>query len=467
MRPQSRRRNSIDIALVLAAMLGLFLGCRLASAADAPKPPRYSLPLGRKLTYTGSSTFKSASLNESDTSTWQALVVAENPDGSSHILLQLTDELSMVNNGNSNRQPQRIEVGYVDLYPDGHLSPKTPAQMRPDPSVVFPQLPSGDQEMSQGWTTDDPVHLVTNSFSAKPSETGQFTFSREVGGLMKTLYGESKVQTCHFDPAKGILVSADGISRQTYGFNGTGNDKLKLWSDEMVNPDEVRQIASQYEILFQARDAYQAKLQLIEQSPADARQILTQAAAILNDAMPKITRPQVRDQLQKMISNHDSETDYEQQTAQKILTVIDKPAFSFDTVDYDGKPQKLADYHGKVVVLDFWYRGCGWCMYAMPQIKQIADDFKDKPVIVLGMNNDRDPSDAKTVIDAQKLNYPTLKATDMPEKFGVQGFPTLIVIDQQGIVRAFHIGYSPTLRADVGKIIQGLLDHPPSAVVNP
>ena len=34
---------------------------------------------------------------------------------------------------------------------------------------------------------------------------------------------------------------------------------------------------------------------------------------------------------------------------------------------------------GKVVVLDFWYRGCGWCIRAMPQMKQLADDFSETP----------------------------------------------------------------------------------------
>ena len=40
---------------------------------------------------------------------------------------------------------------------------------------------------------------------------------------------------------------------------------------------------------------------------------------------------------------------------------------------------------------------------------------------------------------------------------GVQGFPTLIIIDGEGKVRDVHVGYSPTLRADVAKVIEGLL----------
>ena len=53
------------------------------------------------------------------------------------------------------------------------------------------------------------------------------------------------------------------------------------------------------------------------------------------------------------------------------LKVGDKaPAFSLE--DQQGKTVKLADFKGKVIVLDFWYRGCGWCIMAMPQIKEVV-----------------------------------------------------------------------------------------------
>ena len=76
---------------------------------------------------------------------------------------------------------------------------------------------------------------------------------------------------------------------------------------------------------------------------------------------------------------------------------------------------------------------------------------------VLGMNTDRNEADAKFVIDAMGLKYATLRAEGIPEKYGVQGFPTLIVIDADGVVRDLHVGYSPTLETDLAKTIEGLL----------
>ena len=138
--------------------------------------------------------------------------------------------------------------------------------------------------------------------------------------------------------------------------------------------------------------------------------------------------------------------------------MVGKPAEAFETKDIDGKAVKLADLKGKVVVLDFWYRGCGWCIKAMPQMNGLAEDFAGKPVAIFGMNTDANEEDARFVIEKMGLKYPTLKAIGLPEKFGVQGFPTLIVIDQEGKVHDLHVGYTPTLREDVGRQIKALLE---------
>jgi thiol-disulfide isomerase/thioredoxin len=161
-----------------------------------------------------------------------------------------------------------------------------------------------------------------------------------------------------------------------------------------------------------------------------------------------------------MIQQHDETAKYDLESSKKIAAVLNKPAADWTAKDLAGNEFSQKGLRGKVVVMDFWYRGCGWCMYAMPQVRQLADDYKDKPVVVLGMNTDRDEADAQFVIKEFDLKYPTLKATGIPEQFGVQGFPTMIIIDQQGVVRGFHVGYSPDLRKTVSRKIDELLKSP-------
>src|SRR5690606_37124058 len=124
----------------------------------------------------------------------------------------------------------------------------------------------------------------------------------------------------------------------------------------------------------------------------------------------------------------------------------------------DGKTHTLAEYRGKVVVLDFWYRGCGWCIKAMPQLNELTEQFEGRPVAILGMNTDRNEEDARFVCEVMGLKYATLlRAEEIPGSYGVQAFPTLIIIDPEGTVRYVHVGYSPTLRAEVAKVIEELL----------
>jgi peroxiredoxin len=166
----------------------------------------------------------------------------------------------------------------------------------------------------------------------------------------------------------------------------------------------------------------------------------------------------LREQLDEKLKNHAEQARWIAEGAKRLLKVLGKPAADWDTKDLDGKPHALKDYRGKVVILDFWYRGCGWCIRAMPQVNQLANDFKNEPVAILGMNTDQDEKDAQFVVEKMKLTYPVLKATGVPEKYEVAGFPTLVIIDQQGNVHDVHVGYSPTLRDDVAAVVKKLLE---------
>jgi thiol-disulfide isomerase/thioredoxin len=146
---------------------------------------------------------------------------------------------------------------------------------------------------------------------------------------------------------------------------------------------------------------------------------------------------------------------------ERRASLIGKPLFEWVTTDLKGKPHALKDYRGKVVILDFWYRGCYWCVRSMPQLKEIAEHFQGQPVVVLGMNTDPNDEDANYVVNNMGLNYSNLKAAKLLEQFKVSGFPTLLIIDQTGVVRDMHTGYSPKLKEHVVKSVERLLKANP------
>ncbi len=89
--------------------------------------------------------------------------------------------------------------------------------------------------------------------------------------------------------------------------------------------------------------------------------------------------------------------------------------------------------------------------------------FSTEPeqVAILGVNSDENVADAQFVVDTLALNYETLKNDlalgTISAKYKIHMWPTFVVIDAKGNVRHFHSGYSPTLRDDVGAMIQDLL----------
>ncbi len=124
-----------------------------------------------------------------------------------------------------------------------------------------------------------------------------------------------------------------------------------------------------------------------------------------------------------------------------------------------GQKRSLADYKGKVVVMDFWGTWCGWCIKAMPQIQEVHEKYKDQPVAILGMNVENDPS-ADPLGFMKKSGYTyeqIMQAESITSRYKVTGYPFLYVIDQDGKVLEVEVGYSANLKDKLIEIIDKAL----------
>lgn len=124
-----------------------------------------------------------------------------------------------------------------------------------------------------------------------------------------------------------------------------------------------------------------------------------------------------------------------------------------------GQNRSLADYRGKVVVMDFWGTWCGWCIKAMPQIHEVHEKYKDQPVAILGMNVENDPrADPLGFMKKSGYTYEQImKAESITGNFKVTGYPFLYVIDQEGKVLEVEVGYSANLKDKLIEIIDKAL----------
>jgi thiol-disulfide isomerase/thioredoxin len=275
---------------------------------------------------------------------------------------------------------------------------------------------------------------------------------------MNIVSGHSFKDIVTFDTQRGLPEKI--VSQERWG-KGSREGVIKLDEIKTHDVDWARRIGADAEHYFAAQQAYQKATDGRHKTAADLTAALDKAVAHLKATRAELQLPEFQKQVDEMISRHDQTAKWPLEKAKMWEEVLNKPAAEWDTIDFDGKAHALKDYRGKVVILDFWFRGCGWCIRAMPQMKQIAEHFKDKPVVVVGMNTDNKEEDAKFIIEKMGLNYRNLKATGLPEKYKVRGFPTLLILDRQGIVRDIHVGYSPTLKDDVVRSVERLLQAKP------
>ncbi|XZE53696.1 M56 family metallopeptidase [Planctomycetaceae bacterium SH139] len=116
----------------------------------------------------------------------------------------------------------------------------------------------------------------------------------------------------------------------------------------------------------------------------------------------------------------------------------------------DGKQRSLADYRGKIVVLDFWGLWCGPCINMIPAMQSLAETFEPRGVVFLGIHTAH--GDMQQIIKLKKsMGWETPSAIDngtaiteskTADAYGVSGFPSIVIIDGEGKV-AFHSGIRP------------------------
>jgi thiol-disulfide isomerase/thioredoxin len=454
------------VSRVLLAAFRCALGALSGSAAGAEGAslPRFRLEVGQELTYRQNYEFKYGKGDNAGIlghkTDWQVWVVRHNDDGSWRIVFRSSDKSWQVRGkGEKSEHPANNSLAYCDIFPDGRFVPNESLGYRLNPQVLFPRLPGDAAAAAKGWEDFHKRDAVRSRYNAQASrkDDGLWAFDEVRESPLDAIYLSSSRSRFFFDLKRGLVQRAEGENTQGYGFDGKGTSTTELAGVKEHDADWVKQFAAETDRYFTANKAYEDLTQRAEKEPKESESLLAKAEAALQEVRGQLTLPILREQVDDQLKGHAQRARWITEDAKRIGELLGKPAAAFATKDLEGKAHSLDGYRGKVVILDFWYRGCGWCIRAMPQVNQLAEDFKGEPVAVLGMNIDQDEKDARFVVEKMKLTYPVLKAEGLPQKYGVSGYPTLIIIDQAWKVHDVHVGYSPTLRDEVAKSVKGLL----------
>lgn len=140
-----------------------------------------------------------------------------------------------------------------------------------------------------------------------------------------------------------------------------------------------------------------------------------------------------------------------------------QPAPELSGESTTGKKLDVADYKGKVVILNVWGSWCGPCIAEAPNFAKVANETKDKGVQFLGINTrDSEKSQATSFEEEHKVPYPSLfdptgrLMLRFPKgSLNPQSIPSTIAIDRHGKIAARSIG--PLAEDDLRKMVEPLI----------
>lgn len=125
---------------------------------------------------------------------------------------------------------------------------------------------------------------------------------------------------------------------------------------------------------------------------------------------------------------------------------LGEAAPNFNLKSTDGAEVKLADYHGRTVIVAFW---ATWCMPCMVEMPELVSFYKkqDGKVALLAVSMDDTLDEAKDYARYNHLPFPVLfdSKARVADGYAVQGIPALFVVGPSGTVSAHHQGLISSL----------------------
>ncbi|MGS2723447.1 TlpA family protein disulfide reductase [Porticoccus sp. GXU_MW_L64] len=126
----------------------------------------------------------------------------------------------------------------------------------------------------------------------------------------------------------------------------------------------------------------------------------------------------------------------------QLGSVVGQPLAGINTVNLNGDADSLSNYRGKVVLIDLWATWCSPCKEAIPALREITEELVGRPFQMVSASVD---DEAQTVVGyiEEEQAMPWVHWHLGPEQQQISGithYPTYLIVDEQGILRAKLVG---------------------------
>jgi cytochrome c biogenesis protein CcmG, thiol:disulfide interchange protein DsbE len=127
----------------------------------------------------------------------------------------------------------------------------------------------------------------------------------------------------------------------------------------------------------------------------------------------------------------------------------------------DGKSVRLADFMGRVLLVDIWASWCGPCKSSFPSLDALYLELHPRGLDLLAVNVDERRHDAEEFLSHHPHQMPVVLDPKgrVPEAFGADAMPSSFLIDRSGKIRFRHAGYTPATLEVYRQEIAALLEE--------
>ena len=130
-----------------------------------------------------------------------------------------------------------------------------------------------------------------------------------------------------------------------------------------------------------------------------------------------------------------------------------------ELADLRGKKHSLADYRGKVVLVNFWATWCEPCREEMPSMERLRVSLAERPFAVLAVNLAEPESRITKFLDTVPVGFPILldRDTKTTRAWQAKVLPATYIVGPDGAIRYRHVGELDWSKPEVRKLILGLM----------